>query len=93
MCVRSVEKRKYEGMTGKCRSFAWLPAGLATTIKDKYNMKMYRGHDLWRLIEAERTTVWCEMCAGHAEHKLGDVQDKTGHRKTRRGKIYEIRCI
>ena len=55
---------------GKCRGFAELPTGLASTAKEQFKIEMLRGDDLWRGIEGEHTRVWCGRCAGHAEPKL-----------------------
>ena len=35
-----------------------------------------------KMVEGDRTSVWCRRCAGYAEHKIGVVENMCGwHRK------------
>ena len=46
------------GIKSKCRRFSWLQPGLAITFKERYNIKMLERHDIWRVIDGDRTIVW-----------------------------------
>ena len=52
-----------------CKGFAWLRT-TGVTITEKYNMEMLTRHDLWRVIEGERTKIRCRRCTGSSEPKL-----------------------
>ena len=66
-CGKKVQARTNEC---KCEGSVLLQTRLAITMKEKYKIKMFKGHVLRRMIEGERTRVWCRRCAGYAEPKL-----------------------
>ena len=51
-------------MKVECRGFAWLPTGLAITLKEIDKMLMFRGHKHWNMIEGELTVKYRHDVAG-----------------------------